>query len=92
MGWPISERRLWTLVGAASAALAGFAVRQAAHKGWRYWRDEDPPNNPADPGVAWRDALVWAGSVSALVAVARVVARRGAAAGWSRARGRRPPL
>ena len=92
MKLPMDEKRLWTLVGAGSAALAGLAVRQALHRGWRLWRDEDPANNPADPAVAWRDALLWAAGVSAFVAVGRVLARRGAAAGWRRVRGKKPPL
>lgn len=87
-----SEDTRWMVIGAASAALAGIAVRSALKAGWQLWRDEDPPNNPAAPDVSWKDALAWAGATGAAVAVARVLARRGAVVGWRRVTGRYPPL
>lgn len=86
-----SEDARWSLVAAGSAVLASILVRNALKQGWRLWKDEDPPNNPADPEVTWRDALVWAGVTGAAVALGRVMARRGAAAGWRRFTGNHPP-
>lgn len=85
------EEMKWTLVAAGSAVLAGLTVRTAMKAGWRYWKDEDPPMNPADPKVDWVEAMVWAGASAAGVAVARLLARRGAAAGWRLVRGTMPP-
>lgn len=53
--------------------------------------DEDPPDNPAEPGVGWRQALTWTAGVALAGAVMRVVARRLTASGWERATGERPP-
>ncbi len=52
---------------------------------------EEPPTNPAARSVPWRDALIWAISVAAGAAVARVVAERGAATAWEAATGSPPP-
>ena len=87
-----TDKRLWTVVAAASAALAGLVARQALEQGWRLWKREAPPNNPADPRVAWKDALAWAGATGLAMGLAHVLARRGAAAGWHKVRGTMPPL
>ena len=86
------EELKWTLVMAGTTILAGVAVRTAMKVAWRGLRDEDPPLNPADPRVGWAEAAVWAGASAAGVAVARLLARRGAAAGWHRFKGTMPPL
>ena len=87
----ISQRDLWMLAGAASAALAGRLMRSGAKHGWKAVTREDPPSNPASSDVSWSKALAWAVLTGAMVGVARVVARRGAAAGWVAWKGRKPP-
>jgi hypothetical protein len=88
----LSERRTWALVAAGSAAVVGFASRQLLRRGWSAWRKQPPPDNPAAPDVAWRDALLWAAATGLVVGIGRVAARRGAVAGWRRVTGRLPPL
>jgi len=51
---------------------------------------EEPPENPASRRVGWGPALAWTVATSVAVGVGQLVAERGAAAGWRRARGRYP--
>lgn len=76
-------------VSAAAGILAAVAARKVVSALWR--GDVEPPLNPADRRVSWRDALTWALATALGAAVARVVAVRGAAAGWERATGEVPP-
>lgn len=78
----ISEDRLWDVVSVGAAALGAIAVRQALKKSWTVVRRREPPENPASPSVDWGEALAWTLVSGALAGLARLVARRGAAAGW----------
>lgn len=90
LGDALDEQRAWNVIAVASAALAGLAVRQALQTTWEKWKDEEPPTNPAARSVDWGEALVWSVAVGAAVGVGRMLAERGAAAGWQKVRGRYP--
>lgn len=83
---------VWTLVASGSAIALGAAARWALKESWRRTTGEDPPENPAAAQVTWGKALAWAAASTAVVAVSRVAARRGAAAGWERISGASAPL
>lgn len=85
------ERVLWKVAAVGSAVAAAVATRKALDAGWRAWRKNDPPANPAAPGISWPEALAWAVATGVGAGVARMVAGRGAAAGWQRATGHLPP-
>lgn len=51
----------------------------------------EPPRDPSDPGVDWRDALVWAVAAGVGVGVGRAVGRRLAAAAWEKTTGKPAP-
>jgi hypothetical protein len=57
-------------------ALADRVVRRAAGKGYEAWTGEDPPRNPATPGVKWKQAIIWTALAGALGGVARMSARK----------------
>lgn len=76
-------------LSAAAGLLAAVAARKLVSAVWR--GDAEPPLNPADRRVSWREALTWAFATALGAAVARVLALRGAAAGWERATGEPPP-
>jgi hypothetical protein len=76
-------------LSAAAGLLAAVAARKLVTAVWR--GDPQPPLNPADRRVSWSDALSWALASALGAGVARVVAMRGAAAGWERATGEAPP-
>lgn len=86
----MDEDKLWNGV-AAGSAIAGVALtKPLVEKGWRMAFGSDPPGNPADPEVTWRDALLWAVITGAVVGIIRLFAQRVAAGAWNRARGGYP--
>ena len=81
----LTYNALSTVAGLAAAVLA----RKIVSALWR--SDTDTPLNPADRRTSWKEALAWALATAVGAAVARVVAMRGAAAGWEQATGETPP-
>lgn len=80
----------WNVVAMVSAAAAGIAVRNLLETGWERVRHDEPPQNPAARSVDWGDALAWTVATGVAVGVARMLAQRGAAAGWKKVRGHYP--
>lgn len=87
----LPEDKLWMLVGAGAAVAATVATRAAMRAGWRYRHGDAPPLNPADPQVSWTQAAAWTAASGMVGALAGMVARRAAAEGWIRWKGRTPP-
>ena len=79
------------LVGAGSAMAAGAAMSGLIEGGWRAIWQEEPPIDPESTTTSWGKAVAWTALTGVLVSVAQMAARRGAAAGWKRVTGRRPP-
>lgn len=77
---PAIDTPLKSLAVAGVAVAAGMVTRRGCKELWSRYRGEDPPVNPAAPGVSWADALTWAVAVGAAAGVARVISRRGTAA------------
>lgn len=88
----IEDRNAWAAVAAGAAILGGAAVRQGLQQAWKLTMDEDPPRDPAASDVPWRQAIIWTVATGALVGLGSLIARRGAAAGWERFMGGRPPF
>ncbi|WP_169735501.1 DUF4235 domain-containing protein [Halomonas halodenitrificans] len=72
----MKQDTLWSLVGSAAAVAASMMARKAADKAYRHEVGETPPEDPDEPDVEWRQALLWGASTGVLVGVARVVGRR----------------
>ena len=85
-----SHKITYSLLAAGAAFLAARVVRATLEKGWEKFAKDVPPENPADPETSWKEALVWSVSSGVLVGLARMVAQRGAAAGWHRLMGYNP--
>lgn len=86
-----AEETSWKLLGTGSAIIAGIIVRKLVYAVWRALRHTEPPANPADRGTSWPEAVAFALATGAGIGVGRMVAARGAAAGWERATGSLPP-
>jgi hypothetical protein len=67
-----------TLVGLGLLvpALAARATRSLAGRGYHAITQNEPPRNPADPEVEWRDAIIWTVVSGIVGGLARLVARR----------------
>ena len=85
-----SEDRIWEAVALGAAALAAVGVRQTLQAGWERYTGDEPPMNPAARSVGWGDALAWTVATGVAVGLGRLLAERGAAAGWRKIRGRYP--
>ena len=81
---------LWKVAGTLASVAAGMAARNLATSMWRKRKGVDPPANPADPKTSWGEAIGWTVFVGALVGVARLVGRRGAAGIWESMEGELP--
>ena len=86
-----ATRLTWKVVGLTAGLAAAAATRAALTAAWRTTKHDDPPANPAAPGTSWGEGLTWAASTGVALGVARLVAQRGAAAGWQAATGSLPP-
>jgi hypothetical protein len=85
------DKLMWRVVGAASGIAAAAVTRHALTSAWRAGKHDDPPANPASSSTSWPDAVLWAVATGVALGVARLVALRGAAAGWRKATGALPP-
>ena len=86
----VDGERTWNLVALASAGLAAIAVRNLLELSWQWIHSEEPPQNPAARSTGWPDALAWTVASGIAIGLARLLAQRGAAAGWKKVRGRYP--
>lgn len=87
----IPKKTMWLLVGTGAAALGGMAVRKGLDQAWKLAKDEDPPLDPSSRDVDWKDAIAWTVATGVIMGLGRLLARRGAAAGWERLLGEAPP-
>jgi hypothetical protein len=85
------ETITWKIAAAGAGVVAGLAVKKALVLAWKAARDEEPPLNPADPSTGWGEAVAWTVAMASGMGVAKLVAVRGAAAGWQKATGTMPP-
>ncbi|HVE64202.1 MAG TPA: DUF4235 domain-containing protein [Mycobacteriales bacterium] len=81
----------WKVVGIGAGTAAAMLTKKAMTAAWRGAKHADPPANPAAPSTSWPEGLAWAVSTGVALGVARLVAQRGAAAGWQKATGSLPP-
>lgn len=86
-----SERLLWNVVGSGIAVLSGIVVRKVVVLLWNRFTDHEPPTNPGAPDTTWGEALGFALASGAAIGVGRVLAARGATAGWTKVMGNLPP-
>ncbi len=85
------HKLIWKALTAVTAMGAAAAARKASTKVWARLSDNEAPVNPADRSISWPAALGWAVVAGLAAGIARVVGRRGAAAGWEAATGEAPP-
>jgi hypothetical protein len=79
------------VAGVASAVSAPIAERAVA-AAWRSAAGEEPPVDVDGHDIDWGRALAWTAASALVVALAQVVARRGAGLLWEQLTGERPPL
>ena len=83
--------KVWTIFSLVSALGAAAVMKKALNSGWRAATGKQPPANPADPDVDFREAVAWAAVSGTLIALARMMAGRKAASYYAKSTGHLPP-
>ena len=86
-----AEKTAWKVAATGAAIVSGVLARKLLITAWTKTRKTNPPTNPAARGTQWPEAIAWTVATSIGVGIARLVATRGAAAGWEKATGALPP-
>ncbi len=86
----MDEDKVWNGVASSAAVGAVVLTKPLVERAWRLIVGSEPPGNPADQDVAWRDAILWALVTGALVGLIRLIAQRTAAGAWLKVRGSYP--
>ncbi|NIZ93435.1 DUF4235 domain-containing protein [Kineococcus rubinsiae] len=82
---------VWKLVGPASGIFATAVASRLTKKVWVTITKSPPPDNPEDPDVAWREAVIWALASGAVIGLTRLLVERQAAAYYRKSTGELPP-
>lgn len=82
--------KAWNAGSALAAVAAAAIAKQALTASWKAATGKNPPANPADPDVEVWEAVFWAASTGALIAIARMLASRQAAQYYLRSTGHLP--
>lgn len=82
--------KVWKIYSTGSTVVAAAAAKKALNSSWRLATGKNPPANPADPDVAMREAVAWAVASGSFIAIARMLAARGAAEYFRKSTGRLP--
>jgi hypothetical protein len=83
--------KIWSVMSLVSALGAAAFARKAIDTSWKAATGKNPPENPADPDVQIGEAVAWAATTGALVALARMLAQRRAAGYYAKSTGHLPP-
>ncbi|GAA4663262.1 DUF4235 domain-containing protein [Kineococcus glutinatus] len=82
---------VWKLLGTGAAVGAGAAANTVMKRSWKLATGSNPPDNPEDPDVGWKEAVAWALVSGAVIGLARLLAERQAAAYYRKSVGAPPP-
>ena len=83
--------KVWSIFSLVSALGAAAVAKKALNTSWKTATGKVPPENPADPDVQLREAVLWAVASGTFVALARMLAQRKAAHYYLKSTGRLPP-
>ncbi|KAA1429078.1 DUF4235 domain-containing protein [Nocardioides antri] len=83
--------KVWSVFSLVAALGATAVARKAIDKSWQVGTGKKPPENPADPDIDIWEAVAWAATTGAVVALARMYAQRRAASYYFKSTGTLPP-
>ena len=86
----IRKRLAYQALTYAAAMTASAIASRGANQGWKLFRNEPPPLNPASRKTSWKAALSFAALTGAVGAVAGVASRRAIAGAWRAKVGKLP--
>ncbi len=83
--------KVWSVFSLVAALGSAAVAKKALDGGWKAATGKQPPANPADPDVDFREAVAWAAISGTLVALAKMFAQRRAAGYYLKSTGELPP-
>lgn len=81
---------VWKIIGTGAAVGAAVVTKRLLTSGWTAVVGKEPPANPRDPEVPWREAVGWCVASNAVIGAARLLAVRKVAAYYTKSAGRPP--
>jgi hypothetical protein len=87
----MSDELKWTLWVGAAGALASLAARRMLDLGWVRVAGRSPRDDPSLARTSAAEAIGWSVAAAGVAGIARLLARRGAAAAWRRTLSSGPP-
>ena len=76
MKLPDTKSLTLVALGLLVPMIAARGARAVTGKGYSLITDEEPPQNPADPEVEWKDAIIWTIASGIVGSLARLAVRR----------------
>ena len=81
---------VWKVMGTGGAILAGIIAKKVTTSGWKLATGNQPPANPEDPAVSWKEAVGFAVFSGAVVGIVRLVTTKKAADYYAKSSGHLP--
>lgn len=82
--------KVWGIASVVVALGSAAFARKGLDLSWKTLTGKNPPENPADPDVAMREAVAWAVFSGAAVALVKMMASRKAASYFVKSTGSLP--
>ncbi len=70
------KEKIQGAIVAGATMLSAFLTRKLIEKVWVKVTDDEPPSDPADKEISWKDALAWTVATGVLVGVTNVLVSR----------------
>lgn len=86
-----SSSKAFTAFSLIAAIGAAAVAKKGLNTSWRAATGKNPPANPADPDVDFKEAFAWAAISGTMIGLARMVAARRAAEYYTKSTGHLPP-
>lgn len=86
-----SSSKFFSVFSLVAAIGAAAVAKKGLNTSWRAATGKNPPANPADPDVDFKEAFIWAAISGTMIGLARMVAARRAAEYYAKSTGHLPP-
>lgn len=86
----ISRTKQYQAFNKLSTIAMAVVTRNLLKKGWKSITKNDPPENPSDPSIPWKEALIWGAATGLSVGITKVLTRRLADISWEKYKGPKP--
>ena len=83
--------KVWTVFSLVAALGAATLAKRGLNTSWKAATGKNPPANPADPDVDFKEAELWATVSGTAIGLARMLAGRKAANYYKKSTGHLPP-